>query len=85
MAAARRGRKGSPTRPGRGRCTRPPTIRVTARVREDRPEEVLADACKDSAALILGARERSELTSLLPGSTSRAGLHHATCPTQFIR
>lgn len=62
-----------------------PDLAVTTLVREGRPEEVLADVSKDSAALILGARGRSDLASLLLGSTSRAVLHHAKCPVQIVR
>ncbi|WP_109474205.1 universal stress protein [Ornithinimicrobium cavernae] len=62
-----------------------PGLTVTDVVVEGRPEEVIAEAAADSAALIVGARGRGDLTSLLLGSTSRAVLHHAKCPVQIIR
>lgn len=62
-----------------------PDQQVRTLVVEGRPEEVVAAAARDSAALIVGARGRSDLTSLLLGSTSRAILHYATCPVQIIR
>lgn len=62
-----------------------PGLSVTTLVREGRPEQEMSTAAKDSAVLVLGARGRSELASLLLGSTSRAVLHHATCPVQIVR
>lgn len=62
-----------------------PDLTVTTVVVEGRPEQKIAQAAADSAALIVGARGRSELTSLLLGSTSRGVLHHAKCPVQIIR
>lgn len=62
-----------------------PDLTVSTVVLEGRPEQVMAEASKDSAALILGARGRTELASLLLGSTSRAVLHHARCPVQIVR
>lgn len=62
-----------------------PDLTVSTVVREGRPEKVMAEVSKDSAALILGARGRTEVASLMLGSTSRAVLHHARCPVQIIR
>ncbi|WP_162801935.1 universal stress protein [Ornithinimicrobium murale] len=62
-----------------------PDLTVTTVVVEGRPEQAIARAAADSSALIVGARGRSELTSLLLGSTSRGVLHHAKCPVQIIR
>lgn len=58
---------------------------VTSVVLEGRAEQVIAQAAADSAVLVVGARGRSDLTSLLLGSTSRGVLHHAKCPVQIIR
>lgn len=62
-----------------------PGHEVTSVVLEGRAEQVIARAASDAALLVVGARGRSELTSLLLGSTSRGVLHHATCPVQIIR
>lgn len=62
-----------------------PDRTVTTVVKEGRPEEVIARASRDSSAVVVGARGRGDLSSLLLGSTSRAILHHARCPVQIVR
>lgn len=62
-----------------------PDLTVTTVVVEGRAEQEIARVAADSGALIVGARGRSELSSLLLGSTSRGVLHHAQCPVQIIR
>lgn len=62
-----------------------PDRTVTTVVKEGRPEEVIARLARDSAVLVVGARGRGDVSSLLLGSTSRAVLHHARCPVQIVR
>lgn len=62
-----------------------PGLTVTTQVLEGRPQEVLADASADAALLVVGARGRGDLKSLLLGSTSRAVLHHARCAVEIVR
>ncbi|HLS46285.1 MAG TPA: universal stress protein [Ornithinicoccus sp.] len=62
-----------------------PGLTVTTQVLEGRPQDVLADASADAAMLVVGARGRGDLRSLLLGSTSRALLHHAKCAVEIVR
>jgi nucleotide-binding universal stress UspA family protein len=59
---------------------RAPDLQVESAVVEGRPETVLAGAAVNAGLLVVGARGRGDLKSLLLGSTSRAVLHDSPCP-----
>lgn len=62
-----------------------PGTTVEAEVVSGRPDVVLGKASGDAGLLVVGARGRGDLASLLLGSTSRAVLHHAKCPVTIVR
>lgn len=64
---------------------RTPDAEVDLLVEHGRPDEVLAKASADAGLLVVGARGRGDLASLLLGSTSRAVLHRAKCPVTIVR
>lgn len=64
---------------------RTPDATVELLVETGRPDEVLAKASADAGLLVVGARGRGDLASLLLGSTSRAVLHRASCPVTIVR
>ncbi|MCK0111428.1 universal stress protein [Ornithinimicrobium sp. F0845] len=70
---------------GRAALDRHPGLRVSTVTPEGRPHDVIARTAADAALVVVGARGRGDLTSLLLGSTSRAVLHLATCPVQIVR
>jgi nucleotide-binding universal stress UspA family protein len=57
-----------------------PDLDVTDLVRVGDPREVLIDASRDAALVVLGSRGRGRLRSLLLGSVSAAVSQHAACP-----
>jgi nucleotide-binding universal stress UspA family protein len=57
-----------------------PDLDVTDLVRVGDPREVLIDASRDAAMVVLGSRGRGRLRSLLLGSVSAAVSQHAACP-----
>lgn len=56
------------------------------RLVEGRPEKAILEAAKEMEAtlLVLGNRGRSDVRSLLFGSTSHYVLHHAPCPVMVV-
>lgn len=62
-----------------------PGLEVTTTVGQGRPIDVIAEASEGAADLVVGARGRGDLRSLLLGSTSRAVLHVASCPVEIVR
>lgn len=62
-----------------------PTLAVDVLVVEGRTEQVLADASVGAGLVVVGARGRGDLASLLLGSVSRGVVHRAQCPVEVIR
>lgn len=62
-----------------------PDAKVELLVEHGRADEVLAKASAKAGLLVVGARGRGDLASLLLGSTSRAVLHRANCPVTIVR
>jgi nucleotide-binding universal stress UspA family protein len=60
------------------------TVRVTTRVVEGRPADVLTDAARGASMLVLGSSGASRIIGLLTGSTDYAVIHHAPCPLVLI-
>ena len=54
-------------------------------VPEGRPELVLAEASSEAGLVVVGARGRGDLASLLLGSVSRGVIHRSECPVEIIR
>ncbi len=54
-------------------------------VQEGRPEQVITRACSDAGLVVVGARRRGDLASLLLGSVSRAVVHAAPRLVAVIR
>jgi nucleotide-binding universal stress UspA family protein len=57
-----------------------PDLEVTEMVRVGDAREVLIEASRDAAMVVLGSRGRGRLRSLLLGSVSAAVSQHAACP-----
>ncbi len=62
-----------------------PGLPVTTRVLEQRPAGALADASTDAGLVVVGARGRGGIASLLLGSVSHATVHAARCPVAVVR
>lgn len=54
-------------------------------VAEGRPEEVIVDAAADAGLVVVGARGRGDLASLLLGSVSRGVIHRAESAVLVVR
>jgi nucleotide-binding universal stress UspA family protein len=66
-------------------CERYPDLQVRRVVAPDRPSRMLLDHAEDAQLLVVGSRGRGAFRGMLLGSTSRALLHHATCPLAVVR
>ncbi len=53
-------------------------------VQEGRPEQVITGACSDAGLMVVGARRRGDLASLLLRSISRALVHAAPAPPHRV-
>ncbi len=62
-----------------------PDLAVEARVVEQRPAGALVDASADAGLVVVGARGRGGVASLLLGSVSHATIHGARCPVAVVR
>lgn len=62
-----------------------PDLKVETVLGEGRPAEVIVDASRDASLVIIGARGRGDLTSLLLGSVSREVIEHAECAVYVVR
>lgn len=62
-----------------------PHLDVEPIVMEGRPDEVLGEASTGAGLLVVGARGRGDLASLLLGSVSRGSLYRANCPVRIVR
>jgi nucleotide-binding universal stress UspA family protein len=60
------------------------TVRVTARVVEGRPADVLTNAARGASMLVLGSSGASRIVGLLMGSTDYAVIPRAPCPLVLI-
>ena len=50
----------------------------------DRPQDVLVEAARDAALLVVGTRGHSAVGSLLLGSVSNYVAHHSNCPVVIV-
>jgi nucleotide-binding universal stress UspA family protein len=62
-----------------------PDVHVQQRLRQGRPAKALADASRGAALVVVGSRGHGGFASLMLGSTSRALLHHASCPVLVVK
>lgn len=62
-----------------------PVLVVRERVERGRPVEVLTEASRGAAVVVVGARGRGDLRSLLLGSVSRGVLETSHCPVYVVR
>lgn len=62
-----------------------PDVPVRTVVVMDEPVRSLRDQAEHAQLLVVGCRGRGGFTGLLLGSTSRALLHHVTCPMLVVR
>lgn len=60
-------------------------LRVSEAVREGRPSTVLANESDDAGLVVVGARGRGDLASLVLGSVGRTLIHTSGCPVAVIR
>ncbi len=59
--------------------------RVTARVINGHPAEVLLEACAGADLLVVGSRGHGAFAEALLGSVGQYCVHHAHCPVLIIR
>lgn len=62
-----------------------PSLAVRERVERGRPVDVLTEASRGAAVVVVGARGRGDLRSLLLGSVSRGVLEASHCPVYVVR
>lgn len=62
-----------------------PAGQVERTVAEGPPGNVLVNAAKDAALLVVGTRGHGALTGTILGSTSSHCAHHAHCPIAIVR
>lgn len=62
-----------------------PALEVRERVERGRPVPVLTEASRGAAVVVVGARGRGDLRSLLLGSVSRGVLETSHCPVYVVR
>lgn len=62
-----------------------PLLEVDAVVKQGRAADVILEAAADVSLIIMGARGRGHLASLLMGSVSREVMARADCPIYIIR
>ena len=58
---------------------------ITVHVRHGRPGEVLVDAARDAALLVVGHRGRGPATTAILGSVGLHCVLHASCPVTVVR
>ncbi|SHN60847.1 Nucleotide-binding universal stress protein, UspA family [Geodermatophilus obscurus] len=63
----------------------PDADRVSQRVVQGHPAQVLLDAAADAALLVVGSRGRSGFTGMLLGSVSQNVVARAACPVVVVR
>jgi nucleotide-binding universal stress UspA family protein len=59
-------------------------VEITVDVLEGPAGQVLVDASRDAALLVVGGRGHGPLTSALLGSATAHALHHAECPVMVV-
>lgn len=62
-----------------------PTDRVKTLLAQGQPGDVLVDAGKNAALIVVGTRGHGGFASALLGSTSSYCVHHASCPVVVVR
>ena len=62
-----------------------PDVPVRQKLVRGRPDDVLVAAGRTAELLVVGSRGRGAFGGLLLGSTSRALVHHASCPVAVVR
>ena len=62
-----------------------PELRVEKAVAEGRPEQVIVNAAAGASLIVVGARGRGDLASLLLGSVSREVMQRADCAVYVVR
>lgn len=63
----------------------PDADRVSQRVVQGHPAQVLVDAAAEAALLVVGSRGRSGFTGMLLGSVSQHVIARAACPVVVVR
>ena len=63
----------------------PDAFRVSQRVVQGHPAQVLVDAAADAALLVVGSRGRGGFTGMLLGSVSQNVIARAACPVVVVR
>ena len=63
----------------------PDADRVSQRVVQGHPAQVLVDAAAEAALLVVGSRGRGGFTGMLLGSVSQHVIARATCPVVVVR
>lgn len=63
----------------------PPPLPVEKLVEEGPTAQVIIEAAKGAALLVVGSRGRGGFTGLLLGSVSNQVAHHAPCPVLIVR
>ncbi|GAB2855494.1 hypothetical protein GCM10022221_63790 [Actinocorallia aurea] len=68
----------------RDAAARHPGVETETAVLEGHPVEVLAEAAKDAALLVVGSHGRGPVKGLMFGSVGHGVLHHAHCPVAVV-
>lgn len=68
-----------------GRQEKYPDVPIRRVIADGRPASRLLDEAAGAQLLVVGSRGRGGFAGMLLGSTSRALIHHASCPVMVVR
>jgi len=60
-------------------------VAIEPQLLEGTPGELLVEASRDAALVVVGTRAHGRLASFVVGSVSDTAVHHAQCPVVVVR